>query len=83
MYIIKNVFTDGQRYKLIKDCQPLLLQWGKKYPGRQTHSQIHLHPDFISPIQEMVRIIFQETGFMKDFILTNIFISILISILIT
>ena len=62
MYIIKNVFTDGQRYKLIKDCQPLLLQWGKKYPGRQTHSQIHLHPDFISPIQEMVRIIFQETG---------------------
>ena len=62
MYIIKNVFTDGQRHKLIKDCQPLLLQWGKKFPGRQTRSHLHLHPDFISPIQEMVRIIFQETG---------------------
>ena len=62
MYIIKNVFTDGQRHKLIKDCQPLLLEWGKKFPGRQTRSKLHLHPDFISPIQEMVRIIFQETG---------------------
>ena len=71
MYIIKNVFTDGQRHKLLKDVQPLLVDGTTlaayyksfhRYPGKQTHDTLHLHPDFISPIQAMVRIIFQEIG---------------------
>ena len=63
MHLIKNVFTDQQRQKLIKDCQPLLVEFGDHFPGRQTHATLHLHPAFISPIKDMIRIIFQETGF--------------------
>ena len=62
MYIIKNVFTDGQRHKLIKDCQPLLLQWGKKFPGRQTHAELHLHPDFTSSMNDILGIVYKEIG---------------------
>ncbi len=62
MHLIENVFTNQQRKKLIKDCQPLLVEFGDRYPGRQTHATLHLHPDFISPIKDMIRIIVQETG---------------------
>ena len=67
MYLIKNIFTNQQRQKLIKDCQPLLHNLGYKYtgemhPGKQTNAALHLHPDFLSPIKDMVRIIFKETG---------------------
>ena len=72
MHMIKNVFTDQQRQKLIKDCQPLLVQFGGDYeafPGKQTYPTLHLHPDFISPIKDMIRIIVKETGL--DLVLAN------------
>ena len=62
IHLIKNVFTNKQRRKLIKDCQPLLLERGPEFPGRQTHSTLYLHPDFISPINDILRIANKETG---------------------
>ena len=61
IHLIKNVFTNKQRRKLIKDCQPLLLERGPEFPGRQTHSTLYLHPDFISPINDILRIANKET----------------------
>ena len=69
MHVIKNIFTNQQRQKLIKDCQPLLKDLGKAYPGKQTYGNLHLHPDFISPINDLVRIIFKETGL--DLVVNN------------
>ena len=62
MHLIKNVFTDQQRQKLIKDCQPLLKNLGDQYPGRQTHPTLHLHPDFTFLINDMLKIVLKETG---------------------
>ena len=61
-YLIKNVFTNQQRRKLLKDCQPLLLERGPEFPGRQTHNTLYLHPDFISPTNHILRIVNKETG---------------------
>ena len=62
MYKIHNVLSNKDRKKLIKDCQPLLQDLGKEFPGKQTYGDLHLHPDFISPIKDMIRIIVKETG---------------------
>ena len=62
MYKFHNVLSNQERKKLIKDCQPLLQDLGEEYPGKQTKCGLHLHPDFLSPIKDMVRIIFKETG---------------------
>ena len=62
MHLIKNVFTDQQRQKLIKDCQPLLENLGDQYPGRQTHPTLHLHPDFTFLINDILKIVLKETG---------------------
>ena len=59
--LIKDIFTDEQRKKLIEDSKPLLLdgkkvnqffQWSDYYQEdfnwyKATHATIHLHPDFI------------------------------------
>ena len=62
MHLIENVFTNQQRKKLIKDCQPLLENLGDQYPGRQTHATLHLHPDFTFPINDILKIVLKETG---------------------
>ena len=67
MSLIHNVLSNKDRKKLIKDCQPLLLDLneefpGKRFPGKQTKCNLHLHPDFLSPITDMIRIIVKETG---------------------
>ena len=62
IHLIKNVFTNKQRRKLIKDCQPLLLERGPEFPGRQTHPTLHLHSDFIFPINDILKIVLKETG---------------------
>ena len=62
MYKIHNVLSNKDRKKLIKDCQPLLLDLGEEFPGKQTYSTLHLHSNFISPIKNMVRTLCKETG---------------------
>ena len=59
-HLIKNILTDNERKKLIKDCQPYLLdgkQLGKKYggdyPGKQTKEFIYDIPCFKDPIDKM------------------------------
>ena len=44
--IIKNIFEEDQRKKMIEDLKPLLVDLGELHPGRQTHPTLHLHPDF-------------------------------------
>ena len=55
IHLIKNILTDKERKKLIKDVQPLLLSGeemqkllhGIEYkPGKRTFADIQLHPDF-------------------------------------
>ena len=73
--VIKNVLTNDEREKLLKDVQPLLVdgdsiylgKFNMWYAGRQTHPTLHLHPDFISTINYMVKLISKEMG--KNFIL--------------
>ena len=62
MSLIHNVLSNKDRKKLIKDCQPLLQDFGEGFPGKQTSSTLHLHFNFISPIKDMIRIIVKETG---------------------
>ena len=62
MSLIHNVLSNKDRKKLIKDCQPLLQDLGEGFPGKQTQCNLHLHPDFLSPIKDMIRIIVKETG---------------------
>ena len=58
---IEDVFSNKKRKKLIKDCQPLLKDLGEGYPGRQTYGDLYLHPDFISPINHILKIILKKT----------------------
>ena len=55
IYKIYNVFSNKERKKIIKDCQPLLLTGSqladyynetKPYPGRQSHPTVHLNSNF-------------------------------------
>ena len=61
MIVVNNLFTPEFRNNLIKELQPLLLdgstlarfynlqRFSNEYddfPGRQTHSTLHLHPNF-------------------------------------
>jgi len=62
IHLIKNVFTNQQRRKLLKDCQPLLVDRGDPFPGRQTDPTLHLHSDFIFPINDILKIVLKETG---------------------
>tara|TARA_B100000287_G_scaffold234638_1_gene221000 strand:+ start:183 stop:683 length:501 start_codon:yes stop_codon:yes gene_type:complete len=67
-HIIKNVLTNKERKKLIKDCQPHLLdseEMGRRsgkaspprYPGKQTLGNIHVIPCFTSPIEKIARVV--------------------------
>ena len=66
IHLIKNVFTNKQRRKLIKDSQSLLENLednsGLYYPGRQTHPTLHLHPDFTFLINDILKIVLKKTG---------------------
>ena len=80
-HIIKNVLTNQERKKLIKDCQPYLMT-GKemsdmlfkekniitgRYPGRQTREYLHTIPCFQLPINKILRAISEE--FKRSFVL--------------
>ena len=74
--VIKNVLTNDERKKLLKDVQPLLVDGTtlaayyksyQRYPGKQTHDTLHLHPDFIPTLIYMVKLISKEMG--KKFVL--------------
>ena len=62
IHLIKNVFTNKQRRKLIKDCQPLIVDMGPQFPGRQTYAELHLHPDFTSSMNDILGIVYKEIG---------------------
>ena len=62
IHLIKNVLTNQKRRKLIRDCQPLFVELGDQFPGRQTGPRLHLHSDFISPINDILRIAYKTTG---------------------
>ena len=62
IHLIKNVLTNQQRRKLIRDCQPLFVELGDQFPGRQTGPRLHLHSDFTSPINDILRIAYKTTG---------------------
>ena len=65
-HIVKNVLTNKERKKLIKDCQPYLSSGkelskryghdGRKYPGptKQTLETIHHLPCFREPIHKIL-----------------------------
>lgn len=51
--IIKNIFKDEYRKKLLEDAKPLLIDseycaahYGTEIPGRQTHPTLYVHPKF-------------------------------------
>ena len=66
---IENVFTNEERKKLIKDCNPLLVDgkelgifYNKKvYPGKQTHPTLHLHPNFTWAHNHILNLIQEKT----------------------
>ena len=68
--VIKNVLTNDERKKLLEDVQPLLVDGtsvylgdpGNRYPGKQTHETLHLHPDFIPTLNDMVELVSKEMG---------------------
>ena len=62
IHLIKNVFTNKQRRKLLKDCQPLIVDMGPQFPGRQTYAELHLHPDFTSSMNDILGIVYKEIG---------------------
>ena len=43
--IVNNILSLEKRTKCVEDLQPLLTNI-PYFPGRQTHSTLHLHPDF-------------------------------------
>ena len=62
VYIIKNIFSEEERKWFIECSKPLFVDLGEKYPGKQTHPTIHLHPDFISGSNHIVNIINDRLG---------------------
>ena len=44
--IIKDILTETQRKKLIRDCQSFLKDWGPNTPALQTYSELHNHSEF-------------------------------------
>ena len=71
--LIKNVLSNKERKKLIKDCQPLLEDFGERFPGKQTRPYIHKDPRFFEPMVTMMKRIHQETG--KNFIIKKSWIN--------
>ena len=73
--VIKNIFTNDERKKLLEDVKPLLVDGPAlaafynfgSLPGKQTHDTLQLHPDFKSTINYMVELVSKEMG--KKFIL--------------
>ena len=60
-HLIINILTDNERKKLIKDCQPYLLdseqlkkKFGGDYPGKQTESNLHYISCFKDPIDKIL-----------------------------
>ena len=79
-HLIKNILTDNERKKLIKDCQPYLLdrekmkkKFGRYYPGKQTENSIYNIPCFKDPIDKMGKAI--ATVIKKDLILKRSWIN--------
>ena len=79
--VIKNVLTNDERKKLLEDVQPLLVDGtsvylgdpGNRYPGKQTHETLHLHPDFIPTLNDMVELVSKETVYYTHLTLTTIY----------
>ena len=82
--LIKNVLSNKQRKKLIRDVQPLLKtsdeisdfynrHEGQRYAGRQTPSNLHEDPKFLEPIITMMTRIHKETG--KNFVVRKSWIN--------
>ena len=56
VHIIENIFTNQERQQLLKSIDPLLVDGNRlssfygqrpgEFPGKQTHSSLHLHSDF-------------------------------------
>ena len=80
--VIKNVLTNDKRKKLLEDVQPLLVDGTtladhyesiNRYPGKQTHPTLHLHPDFTSTLNYMTELISKEMG--KNFVLKKAWVN--------
>lgn len=59
--LIKNILSNKDRKKLIKDCQPLLQDFSEEFPGKQTNPHLHKDPRFSKPIRIMMRKVYMET----------------------
>ena len=62
MIVVNNLFTPEFRNNLIEELKPLLVdgstmatfyQFNGRIPGRQTHSTLHLHPNFKEVVESI------------------------------
>jgi hypothetical protein len=80
-HIVKNILTHKERKKLIKDCQPHLLDSeelgrrypGIKYPGKQTHEKIYNISYFQDPINKILRTVVKTVK--EDLVLHRVWIN--------
>tara|TARA_Y100001938_G_C7831863_1_gene301777 strand:+ start:73 stop:552 length:480 start_codon:yes stop_codon:yes gene_type:complete len=80
IYLIKNILTDNEREKLIKDCKPYLLDGkelsekygGSNYPGKQTEANLHSISCFKDPINKIlfksINVLKKDLGIQKAWI---------------
>jgi hypothetical protein len=67
-YIVKNIFTNKQRRELIERSKPFLLDPNmdpnntRYYPGKQTHSDLHLLPEFRFYLNHILKIVQEKTN---------------------
>ena len=62
VHLIENVLTHDKRKKLLRDALPLLMVRGPNFPGKQTHSRIHMLSFFRSTLNDIVGIVQEKTG---------------------
>ena len=78
-YLIKNILSDNEREKLIKDCKPYLLdgkelsqKYGGSYPGQQTEANLQYISCFKDPIDkilfEIINVLKQDLDLQKAWI---------------
>ena len=68
--VVKNIFKEQERKYYLKIIEPLMsisaeLKFhygGEKYPGKQTHPTLHMHPHFKSFMDRILEIASKDVG---------------------
>tara|TARA_B100001094_G_C17678063_1_gene552035 strand:- start:43 stop:570 length:528 start_codon:yes stop_codon:yes gene_type:complete len=80
--VIKNVLTNKERKKLLKDCKPFLhtadqlkYMYNKeaKYAGKQTKSMLHENQIIMKPMISIMKRLYEETG--RNFVIRRSWIN--------